>query len=119
MIYRGGVGQFSWALHRLSGLGVFAFLFIHILDTFLIILGPELYNKVMFFYRQPLFKVMEVGLVACVLYHSLNGVRITILDIFTRLMRFQRAFFYVQMAIFTALMVPVAIIMLSRLSGAN
>jgi succinate dehydrogenase / fumarate reductase, cytochrome b subunit len=119
MIYRGGTGQFSWALHRLTGLGVLAFLFIHILDTFLIILGPGLYNKVMFFYRQPLFKVMEVGLVACVLYHSLNGVRITILDVFERLMRFQRALFYVQMLAFTALMIPVALIMLSHLVGGN
>src|SRR5579875_3770564 len=33
--YGGGVGQWSWLIHRLTGLGVLLFLVIHIVDTFL------------------------------------------------------------------------------------
>jgi succinate dehydrogenase / fumarate reductase cytochrome b subunit len=113
MLYRGGIGQFSWAIHRLTGLGVLAFLFVHILDTFLLIFGPDIYNKVMAFYRQPMFKLLEVGLIACVLYHGLNGLRITVLDFFLSLMRFHKAFFLMQMLIFFSAMIPVSIIMLS------
>ena len=32
----------SWLLHRVTGVGVLIFLFIHILDTAFLILGPEL-----------------------------------------------------------------------------
>ena len=45
-LYRGGVGQWSWVLHRLTGIGVLLFLFFHILDTALILVGPELYNRI-------------------------------------------------------------------------
>ena len=31
--YRGGIGQWSWALHRFTGVGVLIFLCLHILDT--------------------------------------------------------------------------------------
>ncbi|MCH7985312.1 MAG: succinate dehydrogenase, cytochrome b556 subunit, partial [Acidobacteria bacterium] len=61
-MYRGGEGQWAWILHRFTGLGVLLFLVIHILDTFVIVFGPETYDKVMALYRHPLFRVSEVGL---------------------------------------------------------
>jgi hypothetical protein len=42
--YKGGIGQWSWAAHRITGVGVVAFLFAHILDTFAVGFGPELYD---------------------------------------------------------------------------
>ena len=114
-VYRGGVGQGSWALHRITGVGVLVFLCLHILDTFLIMLGPEHYNSIIRLYRHPVFRVMEVGLFAAVLYHALNGLRIILFDFWTTLTRYHRQLFYVQMACFVAAMIPVAYLMLRPL----
>ena len=60
--YRGGEGQWSWLLHRITGIGVFLFLLTHILDTAMIGWGPRAYNDVMAVFRPPLFRVGEVVL---------------------------------------------------------
>ena len=113
--YRGGTGQWSWMLHRLTGVAVLVFLCLHILDTSLVVLGPQLYNRVIAFYRLPLFGLMEIGLAAAVLYHALNGVRITLLDVWTDLTRYHRQLFQGQMALFALIMVPVTLIMLGHI----
>ena len=114
-VYRGGIGQWSWLLHRVTGVGVLVFLCLHILDTALIILGPEHYNAIIAVYRHPVFRLMEVGLVASVLFHSMNGVRITLIDFWVDLTRFHAMMFKVQMLLFTLIMLPVAWIMISPL----
>ena len=39
-------------------------------------LSPEVYNEVVGSYKTPLVGLMEIGLVAAVLFHAFNGVRI-------------------------------------------
>jgi len=114
-MYRGGVGQWSWALHRVTGVGVLIFLCLHILDTSLIVLGAEHYNAIIAIYRAPLFRVMEVGLFACVLFHALNGVRIILIDCWVDLTRFHKLLFNIEMVLFTLIMIPVTWIMLRPL----
>ena len=114
-VYRGGVGQWSWVLHRITGVGVLLFLCLHILDTSLIVLGPEHYNAIIQIYRMPLFRVMEVGLFASVLFHALNGVRIILIDFWVDLTRFHKTLFSIQMVCFTVIMIPVTWIMLHPL----
>jgi len=114
-MYRGGSGQAAWLLHRLTGLGVLLFLLIHILDTGLVLFGAEIYNKVVKIYTHPLFRVGEVGLAAAVLYHALNGIRITILDFWPELSGKQRQLFYGAVALFVLLFVPSAYLMLKPL----
>ena len=92
--------MWSWLLHRVTGVGVLIFLLIHILDTAFLMLGPELYNRVMALYRHPLFLVGEVVLVAMVLYHALNGVRIIIVDFWPESTVLQREMFYTVMVLF-------------------
>lgn len=116
-VYRGGVGQWSWALHRITGVGVLIFLCLHILDTALIVLGPDHYNAIIALYRHPAFKVMEVGLVACVLFHALNGVRILLIDFHPSLTWFHARMFAVQMALFLLILLPVGYVMLRHLVG--
>ena len=113
--YRGGTGQWSWVFHRLTGVGVLVFLCLHILDTFLIMLGPAHYNAIIALYRVPIFRLGEVALVAAVLFHALNGVRIILLDCFVGLMRFHRQLFFVEMTLFVALFIPVAYLMIRPL----
>ena len=113
-MYRGGEGQFAWAMHRLTGLGVLFFLIFHILDTFLVVFGPELYNKVIELYRTPLFRLGEIGLTGAVLYHALNGIRIMLMDFFPALLDRQRQLFYAVMVLFFLVFVPGAWVMLKH-----
>ena len=114
-VYRGGSGQWSWVLHRITGVGVLLFLCLHILDTSLIVLGPDHYNTIIRLYRHPVFRVMEVGLVASVLFHALNGIRIILIDCWVDLTRIHRQLFYLELACFAVTMVPVAYLMLKPL----
>jgi len=117
MLYKGGIGQWSWALHRVTGVGVLVFLLLHILDTSLIILGPEHYNTIIALYRVPAFRVMEVGLFAAVLFHALNGVRIILVDFWPDLTRVHRQLFYAELVLFVAAMIPIAYLMLKPVFG--
>ena len=110
--YKGGIGQWSWAAHRITGVLVIAFLFGHIVDTFAVGFGPELYNETVSLYKQWWFKPCEVMLIAAVLFHALNGLRISLFDFWPRLALQQRAFAYVQLVLFLIGFVPAAVFMM-------
>ena len=84
-VYRGHEGQWSWLFHRVTGVAIILFLFAHIVDTAVIGWGPEAYDKVTAAYKNPLVHLLELGLVTAVLYHSLNGLKITLIDFFPSL----------------------------------
>jgi succinate dehydrogenase / fumarate reductase cytochrome b subunit len=111
-IYRGGIGQWSWAAHRITGVLVVAFLFGHIVDTFGVGFGPELYNETISLYKQWWFKPFEVALVAATLYHALNGLRIIMFDFWPHLALRQKQFAYGELVLFTAGFLPPAFFML-------
>lgn len=114
-MYRGGTGQWAWILHRVTGLGVLLFLLVHILDTGLVLFGAEIYNRVVKIYTHPLFRLGEVGLAAAVLYHALNGIRITVLDFWPEWSARQQELFYAVLVLFAVLFVPGAYWMLEPL----
>ncbi len=109
--YRGGEGQWSWLLHRITGIGVFVFLLAHIVDTALIGWGPKVYNEVIALYRNPVALAGEVILGGAVLYHALNGIRIFIIDFWPDSTLAQKKLFYAVIAIFAVIYVPAAIYM--------
>jgi succinate dehydrogenase cytochrome b subunit len=111
--YRGGEGQWSWLLHRITGIGIFLFLLTHILDTAMIGWGPTAYNDVMAVFRHPLFRIGEVVLAGAVLYHALNGVRIIIIDFWPESTLVQKKLFYAVVVAFLLIFVPAAIYMLA------
>ena len=80
--YAGREGQWSFILHRLTGLGTLLFLTIHILDTSTVYFFPELYEHAIEIYRLPLFMVGEIFLVFAVIFHGVNGLRIAVFDLF-------------------------------------
>ena len=59
---------------------MFFFLFVRVLDTALVRVSPQAYNEVVDTYKTPIIGLMELGLVACVLYHGLNGLRVILVD---------------------------------------
>lgn len=116
--YRGREGQVAWMLHRLTGVGVFVFLALHIIDIFLMSFGSDVFNALLFFYHQFLFKLSIVfGLYPGVLYHGLNGIRVVAIDFWPDLGKKQAMLWRVQVAIFALLYIPSAIIMLSKMFG--
>ena len=53
-LYRGREGMWSWVLHRITGVAIFFFLLVHILDTALVRVSPEAYNAVIGTYQTPI-----------------------------------------------------------------
>ena len=78
--YRWHVGSFAWFLHRVTGVLLSLYLIIHIWVVRTISQGPEGFNKMMAAVQTPLFLLFEVGLLGTVLYHSLNGFRLLLVD---------------------------------------
>ncbi len=117
--YRGPSGQWAWMFHRLAGLGTILFVLIHVLDTSTVYFVPSLYTHAIELYRNPIFGIGEVILMACVIYHAVNGLRITIQDLRPDLEIFktQQQIQTVVWIGFLILFVPAAAIMLSRIAA--
>lgn len=121
--YGGGVGQWSWFFHRVTGLGILAFLVLHILDTFFVVAYPGLYDHTLSLYGgrfpwvvdaqgQPVyywplrwaFRLGELGLIACVVFHAVNGVRVALVDLWPGSAKYHRQMFQWVMIVFLVIM---------------
>ena len=78
--YRGGVGMLAWVLHRLSGLALSAYLVLHIYDLRAAQKGAAAFDEALAVFQTPFWKVMDLLLVAAVVYHTLNGIRLLAFD---------------------------------------
>lgn len=74
------IGSFAWFLHRVAGVLLSSYLVIHIWVVRTVSQGPEGFNRIMAAVQTPLFILFEVGLLGTVLYHSLNGIRLLLID---------------------------------------
>jgi succinate dehydrogenase cytochrome b subunit len=110
-LYKGRSGQWAWIVHRFTGVAVILFLFAHVVDTAVIGWGPDAYNKVINVYHNPVVRMLELGLVAAVLFHAINGVRILIIDFWPKATRYSAKLFYGAMTIYVVAMVPITYIM--------
>jgi len=109
-LYRGDPGMWSWVLHRITGATVFFFLFVHVLDTALVRVSPEAYNEVVETYKTPIIGLMELGLVAAVLFHALNGLRLIAIDFWWQGPRHQRQMLWAVAGIWLLVMVPSTVV---------
>ncbi|BBY32763.1 succinate dehydrogenase, cytochrome b556 subunit [Mycolicibacter minnesotensis] len=108
-LYKGDPGMWAFALHRITGATIFFFLFVHVLDTALVRVSPQAYNEVISTYKTPLVGLMELGLVAAVLFHGLNGVRLILIDFWWQGTRWHRQMLVAVGAIWLVVMVPVVV----------
>lgn len=108
-LYRGREGMWSWVAHRISGVLIFLFLFAHVLDTALVRVSPDAYNTIMETYKNPIVGLGEAGLVAAVIFHALNGLRIVAVDFWSKGPRYQRQMFWAVVVGFVVLFAPFAI----------
>ncbi len=105
-MYRGGQGMWTWVLHRITGVSVFFFLLVHVLDTALVRVSPEAYDLVIASYKTPIVNLLEIGLVGAVLYHALNGLRVILVDFWAKGPKYQRQMTWAIATVWVLLMVP-------------
>jgi succinate dehydrogenase / fumarate reductase cytochrome b subunit len=110
-LYRGSPGQWSWLAHRITGIAVTLFLFAHVVDTAVVGWGPDAYNRVTEVYHNWVVRVLELGLVAAVLYHAINGVKIMVFDFWPSSARYMKPLSAVSTLLFVGSMVPITWIM--------
>jgi len=115
--YRGGIGQWAWAVNRVAGLGILLFLSLHIVDIFIAAFGPALFNELLFLYKGPAVRLLDVVLVFGLLYHGLNGLRLTLMDFKPSTARQHLTLFYIQIVIFLLLFIPASLAMLYEFYG--
>lgn len=78
--YRWHAGSLAWILHRITGLALLGYLFVHIWALRSLTRGEQVFTGEMELFTTPLFKVAEWLLFAVVLFHALNGLRIVLVD---------------------------------------
>ena len=109
-LYRGNEGMWSWVLHRITGVAIFFFLLVHVLDTALIRVSPEAYNAVMGTYKNPIMGLGETALVGAIAFHALNGLRIILIDFWSKGPRYQRQMLWVIAGVFLTVMLACAVV---------
>ncbi|HET6380222.1 MAG TPA: succinate dehydrogenase, cytochrome b556 subunit [candidate division Zixibacteria bacterium] len=110
--YRVSWAELAWIGHRLSGIGVLVFLFAHVVETATVLLGPEVYDFTQTFYHNLPAKLGEVLLMAALVYHSLNGLRVIAMDFWPRLTLYYRPITYGVVAATVVTMIPLGLIMI-------
>lgn len=103
-LYRGREGMWSWVLHRITGVAIYFFLLVHVLDTALVRLSPESYNAVIDSYKTPIMGLGEIALVAAIGLHALNGLRIILIDFWSLGTKYQKVMFYVVIGLWLVLL---------------
>ena len=115
--YRGTEGMVAWAFHRISGVAIWAFVVLHVIDIYLVGGDPKAYNTLLQIYASPIGRVVETLLGAALLYHALNGLRIIIMDFWPAFTRYHKVLWYANWVIFALVGLPVAVIILKPIFG--
>ncbi|MBK9924662.1 MAG: succinate dehydrogenase, cytochrome b556 subunit [Anaerolineales bacterium] len=67
--------------HRISGLGLIAYMVLHIVETANRIRGEEAWAGLMALFASPPFKVIEYLLFAMAVFHAMNGIRLILVEL--------------------------------------
>ncbi len=92
-------GGWAWVLHRITGVALVFYLFLHVFVTSTLTSGPELFNKVMRLFEHPAFGIGESLLLAALVFHGLNGIRILLVDFFAAPAKVERPLFWCVLAL--------------------
>jgi succinate dehydrogenase / fumarate reductase cytochrome b subunit len=107
--YRGSEGMLAWAFHRISGVAIWLFILLHVLDIWLAGVNPQLYDDVLQVYASPIGRVFETLLGAALLYHALNGLRIIVMDFWPSMTRYHKQLWYLNWALFVIIGLPIVL----------
>ncbi len=112
------IGNFSYWLHRLTGIGLAVYLLMHTFVLSSVISGEVSFNTRMGLVQNPFFTFLEIFLIAGVFIHMLNGLRITLADFFGWT-RMHKSIFWIIAIIFIALMVVTIMLLWPKFNPAN
>jgi succinate dehydrogenase / fumarate reductase cytochrome b subunit len=98
-------GSWAFILNRLSALGLTFYLGLHLTVLHKLAQGAQAYNDFIAFSQSSLIKVGEVVLIAAVVFHGLNGLRLILHAFSVGLMQQKRLF---AMAMFATILVSAA-----------
>ncbi len=114
--YRVSWAQLAWFGHRASGLGVLLYLFMHIVETSTLLLGPDVYDAAVGLFRNLPARLGEIVLMAALVYHALNGLRVIAMDFWPSLTVYYRPLTFGVIGATIVAMVPLAFIMIRPFS---
>ena len=86
-------GMLAFMLHRLSGIGLVAYLYLHLILLNKLRQGPEAWDSFLEVMRSPSVMALDAVLLFGILIHGLNGLRLTLIG-FGTLLRWQRVLFW-------------------------
>jgi succinate dehydrogenase / fumarate reductase cytochrome b subunit len=108
-------GFISFFLRRLTGLALVFYLFLHMWVIGSVNSGPEVFNARLAAVQTPFFKLMEIALLAAVVYHAFDGIRLLIVHYFD-ITEYRKSLFYAAFAVSALLTVaggiPILLFML-------
>ena len=104
--------MWSWLLHRVTGLGILLFLFVHIVDISMIGFGPRVYNESVLLFDSFIVRLLSLALIGAVLFHSFNGVRIVLIDFWKKGVRYQQTMFVVALVLTIVVFLPFVYVVL-------
>ena len=96
------IGMWAWLLHRITGLGLVCYIFLHTaLMSSSLLRGQAAFDATLsVLMGHPIFQLFETVLLAAVLYHGFNGIRVLLFDMGIGItVRSQKVMFWVFMAI--------------------
>ena len=72
------LGMWAYALNRIAGIGLVVYLYLHLVVLSTLSRGPDSWDAFVSLARQPYFLLLDVILLAGILIHGLNGLRVTL-----------------------------------------
>ena len=86
-------GFISFILRRITGVALVLYLFMHMWVIGSAMSGPETFDARLNMVQTPLFKVLEIALLAAVVYHAFDGLRLLIVHYFN-VTEYRKSLFY-------------------------
>ena len=91
--FKRGIGSWAFALNRITAIGLTIYLFLHLFILGKLAQGPGAYDEFLKLTENPLIKLGEWAVVAAVILHGLNGIRIVLTSFGVGVTRQKQLFF--------------------------
>ncbi len=102
----------AWILHRLSGLAMILFIGTHVVASFFMQqVGGDVATAINIVYESVYFQVF---IYFVVIFHTLNGLRIIVLDTWPKMLEYQREMTWLQWLIFIPIYGLTVFIMITK-----
>jgi succinate dehydrogenase / fumarate reductase cytochrome b subunit len=101
-------GNLAFWIQRLTGLGLVFYLILHV-HTIHDLRNPETFDEALRTFSKPFFKIGEIFLLATVILHAMNGIRLTMVDMGVGLTKQRQTFWYFTIGVGAALLIAGAL----------